>query len=152
MPCLLARMASTCSAVKARSRNLGRSLASTDQREKSNGAIDNEANPRLAIKVVLAEGQERAGVETGLFRLPQTIASPPPAVNRRPPTPPLVAAATTMGKHRPAPMRLANPTPIRLSQAQLDWLDAWRGNTMSRSSAIRLLLERVMREQQAATK
>ena len=65
---------------------------------------------------------------------------------------PTVAAAATMGKHRPAPMRLANPTPIRLSQAQLDWLDAWRGNTMSRSSAIRLLLEQVMREQQAATK
>lgn len=57
-----------------------------------------------------------------------------------------------MGKHHTAPMRLANPTPIRLSQAQLDWLDAWRGNTMSRSSAIRLLLEQVMREQQAATK
>ncbi len=65
---------------------------------------------------------------------------------------PTVAVATTMGKHRPALMRLANPTPIRLSQAQLDWLDAWRGNTMSRSSAIRLLLEQVMREQQAATK
>lgn len=50
-------------------------------------------------------------------------------------------------------MRLANPTPIRLSQAQLDWLDAYRGNTMSRSSAVRLLLEEAMkREQQAATK
>ena len=38
------------------------------------------------MKVALAEGQERAGVETGLFRLSQTIASPPQAANSRPPS------------------------------------------------------------------
>ena len=36
------------------------------------------------MKVALAEGQERAGVETGLFRLSRTIASLPQAVNRPP--------------------------------------------------------------------
>ena len=38
------------------------------------------------MKVALAEGQERAGVETGLFRLSQTIASLPRAANSQPPT------------------------------------------------------------------
>ena len=89
---------------------------------------------------------QRQAQEQGLWSCLGGLAAPIPQ------TLPTVAVATTMGKHRPAPMRLANPTPIRLSQAQLDWLDAWRGNTMSRSSAIRLLLERVMRELQTTAK
>ena len=64
----------------------------------------------------------------------------------------IVALATTLNQHQIAPMRLANPTPVRLSQAQLDWLDAWRGNTMSRSSAIRLLLEQVIRNTRTLAK
>jgi hypothetical protein len=42
-------------------------------------------------------------------------------------------------------MRLANPTPVRLSQDLLRWLDSWRGDRMSRGTAIRLLLEQSMR-------
>jgi hypothetical protein len=41
-------------------------------------------------------------------------------------------------------MRLAHPTPVRLSQDQLQWLDAWRGDRMSRGTAIRLLLQQSM--------
>jgi hypothetical protein len=36
--------------------------------------MENRANLRLAMKVVLAKGQERGGVVPALFRLPQTIA------------------------------------------------------------------------------
>jgi hypothetical protein len=42
-------------------------------------------------------------------------------------------------------MRLANPTPVRLSPDLLQWLDSWRGDRMSRGTAIRLLLEQSMR-------
>ena len=38
-------------------------------------------------------------------------------------------------------MRLAHPTPIRLHPAQLQALDRWRGDRMSRATAIRLLLD-----------
>jgi hypothetical protein len=41
-------------------------------------------------------------------------------------------------------MRLANPTPVRLSPDLLQWLDAWRGDRMSRGTAIRLLLHQSM--------
>ena len=41
-------------------------------------------------------------------------------------------------------MRLAHPTPVRLSQDQLQWLDTWRGDRMSRGTAIRLLLQQGM--------
>jgi len=42
-------------------------------------------------------------------------------------------------------MRLATPIPVRLSPALLQWLDDWSGDTMSRSTAIRLLLDEAMR-------
>jgi hypothetical protein len=42
-------------------------------------------------------------------------------------------------------MPLARPIPLRLAPTQLKWLDAWRGDTISRSAAIRLLLEQSMR-------
>ena len=41
-------------------------------------------------------------------------------------------------------MRLAHPTPIRLSPDLIRWLDAWRADRMSRSTAIRVLLEQSM--------
>ena len=41
-------------------------------------------------------------------------------------------------------MPLANPTPVRLAQDQLQWLDSWRGDRMSRCTAIRLLLQQAM--------
>ena len=50
-----------------------------------------------------------------------------------------------MGKHPTDPMRLSTPTPVRLSPELTQWLDAWRGDVMSRSTAIRLLLEDAMR-------
>lgn len=42
-------------------------------------------------------------------------------------------------------MPLARPIPLRLAQAQLQWLDSWRGDTISRSAAIRLLLQQAIR-------
>jgi hypothetical protein len=42
-------------------------------------------------------------------------------------------------------MPLARPIPLRLSPNQLQWLDAWRGDTISRSAAIRLLLDQSIR-------
>ena len=42
-------------------------------------------------------------------------------------------------------MRLAHPTPIRLSTQQLQALDRWRGDRMSRATAIRLLLDQALR-------
>lgn len=42
-------------------------------------------------------------------------------------------------------MQLARPFSLRLSSDQLQWLDSWRGDTMSRGTAIRLLLQEVMR-------
>ncbi len=42
-------------------------------------------------------------------------------------------------------MRLAHPTPVRLSPDLLQWLDSWRGDRMSRATAIRLLLEQALR-------
>jgi hypothetical protein len=55
MPCLVERIDSTCSEDKARSVNLRR-WWSPLQREKSNGGMDNEANQRLAVMMVLADG------------------------------------------------------------------------------------------------
>ena len=42
-------------------------------------------------------------------------------------------------------MPLAQPIPLRLAPKQLQWLDSWRGDTLSRSAAIRLLLEQSIR-------
>jgi hypothetical protein len=42
-------------------------------------------------------------------------------------------------------MPLARPIPLRLAPNQLKWLDAWRGDTISRSAAIRLLLDQSIR-------
>ena len=42
-------------------------------------------------------------------------------------------------------MPLARPIPLRLSPDQLQWLDSWRGQTISRSAAIRLLLQQAIR-------
>lgn len=42
-------------------------------------------------------------------------------------------------------MPLARPIPLRLAPNQLQWLDSWRGDTVSRSAAIRLLLEQSIR-------
>lgn len=44
-------------------------------------------------------------------------------------------------------MPLAPPIPLRLSPEQLAWLDSWRGSTLSRSAAIRLLLNQAIRQQ-----
>lgn len=41
-------------------------------------------------------------------------------------------------------MRLAHPTPIRLSTQQLQALDRWRGDRMSRATAIRFLLDQAL--------
>lgn len=38
-------------------------------------------------------------------------------------------------------MPLSSPFSIRLAPEQITWLDAWRGSTMSRGTAIRLLLD-----------
>mgnify|MGYP006269152011 FL=1 len=46
-------------------------------------------------------------------------------------------------------MRLAHPTPIRLTPELLRWLDAWRGDRMSRATAIRVLLEQAMHREAA---
>jgi hypothetical protein len=46
---------------------------------------------------------------------------------------------------KPQPVRLAHPTPVRLSPDLLQWLDSWRTDRMSRSTAIRLLLDQSMR-------
>jgi hypothetical protein len=42
-------------------------------------------------------------------------------------------------------MPLAHPIPLRLAPEQLEWLDSWRGNTFSRSTAIRLLVDEGIR-------
>ena len=42
-------------------------------------------------------------------------------------------------------MQLARPFSLRLSPDLLQWLDSWRGDRMSRGTAIRILLEQTMR-------
>jgi predicted DNA-binding protein len=42
-------------------------------------------------------------------------------------------------------MQLSRPFSLRLSPDLLQWLDHWRGDRMSRGTAIRLLLEQSMR-------
>lgn len=46
-------------------------------------------------------------------------------------------------------MRLAHPTPVRLTPQLLRWLDGWRGDRMSRGTAIRVLLEQAMAREAA---
>jgi hypothetical protein len=41
-------------------------------------------------------------------------------------------------------IELANPTHIRLSSDLLEWLDDWRGDRMSRGTAIRFHLHQAM--------
>ncbi len=41
-------------------------------------------------------------------------------------------------------MPLSQPIAIRLTTAQQHWLDTWRGDRMSRGTAIRLLLQQSM--------
>jgi hypothetical protein len=41
-------------------------------------------------------------------------------------------------------LKLANPSHIRLSSDLLEWLDAWRGDRMSRGAAIRFHLHQAM--------
>ena len=43
-------------------------------------------------------------------------------------------------------MQLSKPFSIRLSPELLRWLDQWRGDRMSRGTAIRLLLEQALKE------
>jgi len=45
-------------------------------------------------------------------------------------------------------MPLARPIPLRLTPEQLRWLDSWRGATISRNAAIRILLDQAIRQQQ----
>ena len=59
---------------------------------------------------------------------------------------PTVSQSTTLVKPSPRPMPLARPIPLRLTPEQLRWLDAWRGATISRNAAIRLLLEQAIRQ------
>ncbi len=47
------------------------------------------------------------------------------------------------------PMLLSRPTHIRLTADLIARLDAWRGDRMSRATAIRLLLEQALKRQQA---
>ena len=42
-------------------------------------------------------------------------------------------------------MPLANPVPLRLTPDQVQWLDQWRGETFPRSTAIRILLEQIIK-------
>lgn len=48
-------------------------------------------------------------------------------------------------------MQLARPFSLRLSPDLLQWLDSWRGDRMSRGTAIRLLIAEAMRQQRDAT-
>lgn len=56
-----------------------------------------------------------------------------------------VEEPATLVKHPAPPMPLAHPIPLRLAPEQLEWLDSWRGNTFSRSTAIRLLVDEGIR-------
>jgi|LakMenE27Jul10ns_1017307.scaffolds.fasta_scaffold31412_1 predicted DNA-binding protein len=51
-----------------------------------------------------------------------------------------------MRKHSVKPMRLSQPTHIRLTPELLQRLDFWRGDRMNRATAIRLLLEQALKE------
>ena len=42
-------------------------------------------------------------------------------------------------------MPLTNPIPLRLTPDQIQWLDQWRGETFPRSTAIRILLEQIIK-------
>jgi metal-responsive CopG/Arc/MetJ family transcriptional regulator len=49
-------------------------------------------------------------------------------------------------------MKLCQPLSIRLTPELLRQLDAWRGDRMSRGTAIRLLLERAISGERSAAK
>lgn len=42
-------------------------------------------------------------------------------------------------------MPLSTPFSLRLTQEQIEWIEAWSGDTMSRGTAIRLLIAEAMR-------
>jgi hypothetical protein len=42
-------------------------------------------------------------------------------------------------------MPLADPIPMRLAPEQVAWLDSWRGSTLSRGAAVRVLIAEAMR-------
>jgi hypothetical protein len=56
-----------------------------------------------------------------------------------------VEEPATLVKPTRTHMPLAHPIPLRLAPEQLEWLDSWRGNTFSRSTAIRLLVDEGIR-------
>jgi len=47
-------------------------------------------------------------------------------------------------------MPLSRPVPLRLSAEQLTWLDLWRGTHMSRSTAIRLIIQKELERSQTS--
>jgi len=55
-----------------------------------------------------------------------------------------------MARHDRAHVPLARPIPLRLTPEQLRWLDAWRGKTLSRNAAIRVLLQQAIQQQEHA--
>jgi hypothetical protein len=61
----------------------------------------------------------------------------------------IVAVSSTVRKPCSQTVPLAPPIPLRLSKEQLDWLDQWRGSTLSRSAAIRVLINQVIRSNEA---
>ena len=80
-----------------------------------------------------------------MFRLSKTLKDRRQAVKRLWREVATVAASATMAGHPAPPMPLAHPIPLRLAPEQLEWLDSWRGNTFSRSTAIRLLIDEGIR-------
>jgi hypothetical protein len=42
-------------------------------------------------------------------------------------------------------MPLANSVALRLSPDQIQWLDQWRGDTFPRSTAIRILMDQIIK-------
>ena len=62
----------------------------------------------------------------------------------------IVSQWDTMARHDRSHMPLARPIPLRLTPEQLRWLDAWRGKTLSRNAAIRVLLQQAIQQQEHA--
>lgn len=102
------------------------------------------------MKVVLAKGQERGGVETALFRLRRIITRPTRACDSPHVTVYQLALADRSStgyacQASDSAMPLSPPFSLRLTQEQIQWLDAWSGDTMSRGTAIRLLIAEAIR-------
>ncbi len=56
----------------------------------------------------------------------------------------IVAQGATVCQLAASAMKLCRPFSLRLSPELLQWLDKWRGDAMSRGTAIRVLLEKAM--------